>query len=611
MTDIQRVESEQAAARLAGLLNGDTRRRPIAVVTTPSSRAEPWIDVQELAREAGGLADVYLMATGGPSWEFSRLMAEGTQVYGGAGRVYPVGHEWASDLGKSPLRFAFNEKDGERATDLLISDMLRMAAASGLMQVAPSRSRHLVTGRVRAVVAGRALVDIGTAMPATIAEELTVEDVSISRMVDVDQRIEGILDRETARIDVTGNLRDPSEALGSYALDDVILAKVAMVRAGKAELVLYPKTTAPAISAHVLRADVTANDLDDLRTLMTVGETVRARVTDLGPQWKLRLDDIDDDEPTVAAPSLLPGGPPWLVEEPDALDIDESDPLPPPIQRSPVPDADVQPAVPPSVDEASHVFVASSVPSRPTPAIMDGKRTKPAAAPAAQTDPLPAQAQPETTKGLLLKIDGLRAELGLAMTEIAELQRQLLAGQDEREQIRFLLDREENRANKAENESKALRSRLRRAVSRKSGPSTQAAPQFADAEHGFRYLVLTQWATRTLPDEQADRPLPDYHLGPQFLSSLARLEGIKEEKVADVVFEILTGVAASNPSRELHRLRTGPGGDDPPRTRGDGAVAWRASLQVRTPSARRIHYWVLPAGLIELARVTTHDDFSA
>src|SRR5699024_10441184 len=137
-------------------------------------------------------------------------------------------------------------------------------------------------------------------------------------------------------------------------------------------------------------------------------------------------------------------------------------------------------------------------------------------------------------------------------------------------------------------------------------------PRFADPEQGFRYWVLTQWATRTLPAEQAERPLPEYEIGPRFLPSLAALEGISPRKVADVVFEVLTGLARQNPSRELHRLRCGPGGEDPVRVRDeDGAQAWRASLQVKTPAARRLHYWVLPSGRIELARVTTHDDFEA
>jgi hypothetical protein len=38
------------------------------------------------------------------------------------------------------------------------------------------------------------------------------------------------------------------------------------------------------------------------------------------------------------------------------------------------------------------------------------------------------------------------------------------------------------------------------------------------------------------------------------------LEGIKTDKVADVVFEIVTGLAPKIWSR-VHRLRTRPGGD--------------------------------------------------
>jgi hypothetical protein len=63
------------------------------------------------------------------------------------------------------------------------------------------------------------------------------------------------------------------------------------------------------------------------------------------------------------------------------------------------------------------------------------------------------------------------------------------------------------------------------------------------------------------------------------------------------------------PSREVHQLRSGLGGDDPPRTREDGATCWRANLQTNTPAARRIHYWTLATGRVELSRVVTHDDF--
>lgn len=616
MASIHHIDGERSAGALADLLNGNARRRPVVVVTIPVGRDAPWIDAEEIAREAGNLAEVYLMPTGGFTWEFSRRMADGTQVYGGAGRVYPVGHEWSSDLSKSPLRFAFDAKDGERATQQLISDTLRMAAAAGLLQQIPTRELRQVSGPVKMVVAGRALVDVGNMLPAAIAEELTVEEVPIERIVTVGQRITGWYDAETNRVDVTKSLRTPGEALSAYAVGDVIFTKVRMVKGGKAELVLYPKTSTPAVTATVLRADVTTNPADDLRTLMTVGEVIPARVVSTSPKWSLILNDVDDDEPIAQAPSLLVGGPPWLVEEDEVLLVgDEPPPLLPPAPQILTPAPVAEPEV---FDEPTPATpTPKPSPPIPSPAMLDRNRPRPVPTPpgrpAQPTQPAqPAQQPTESTKTLLLKIDGLVAEVSGLKREQENLRTQLLAGADERETLRYLLDQAERRANRAENDLKSTRSRLRKAGNPKStAPPTSEGPQFADAEQGFRYRVLTRWATRTLPSEQHDRPLPDYFIGPRFLDSLNRLEGIKEEKVADVVFEIITGLAPQIPSREVHHLRTGSGGDDPVRIRDDGAVAWRASLQVNTPSARRIHYWILPNGDIELARVATHDDFDA
>jgi len=78
------------------------------------------------------------------------------------------------------------------------------------------------------------------------------------------------------------------------------------------------------------------------------------------------------------------------------------------------------------------------------------------------------------------------------------------------------------------------------------------------------------------------------------------------EKVAGVVVEVLTGLAESSPSRGMHALRSGAGGQDP-QVQSDGATCWRVSLQTGTPSARRLHFWRSASG-IELSRVVLHDD---
>lgn len=518
MASVQLIDDERSASALADLLNGHARKRPVAVVTIPAGRTDPWIDVEEIEREAGGLADVYLMPTGPFTWDFSNRMAEGTQVYGGAGRVYPVGHEWASDLSKSPLRFAFNEDDGQRATQKLISDMLRMAASAGLLQSVPTRELRKVDTTVKMVVAGRALVDVGNRFPAAIAEELTVANVPIDRIVTAGQRIEGWYDADSNRVDIRQSLRPSGEALAVYGVGDVILTKVAKVRNGKAELIVYPQTATPPVVVTVLRADVTANPADDLRTLMTVGEVIPARVAAVGPDWALTLHDVDDDEPIVSTPSLLPDGPPWLIEEAEHSEADGPEaattlPMPPPALMP------VQ-----VIEEPAPTQPPAGAPLRPTPAMLDRGRPGPNPTPASAT---PAAHGPaESTRGLLLKVDGLTAEIAGFKREVVNLQTQVLAGADERDQLRYLLDQAERRANKAENDLKSTRARLRKATSAgKSEPQTGNGPQFADPEQGFRYLVLTQWATRTLPSEQRARPLADFLIGHRFLESLERLEG--------------------------------------------------------------------------------------
>ncbi|MGJ6980690.1 hypothetical protein ACSDQ9_09210 [Aestuariimicrobium soli] len=601
MVDIHTVDTREAAAALAELLNGDTRTRPIVVVTTPAGRTEPWIDPQAIADETGALADIYVLPTGPVTWGFSENMAEGTQVYGGAGRVYPVGHDWASDLSISPLRFAFGATDGKRATESLTSDALKMAAAAGLTESAANPGARPVEGIVQGTTAGRAIVKIGSTI-ASIAEELTVEGVPIDRLVHKDQPIAGLLDPTTGRLDVSAHLRSSDDALSVYRPGTIVLTQVATVDADTAELVLYPKTSTPAAAVRVPREDITTNPHDDLRTLMSLGEVIAARVVSTSPDWRLVLLDVDDDEPVLEAPSLLPGGPPWLEDKPATTVPFEPDepPLPLPAAAPPMAPMPTPPAAAAAVDSSTKAAV------RPSPAIFGRKVSRPG--PGDEAKP-PTTAGTAGTQELLRTIDTLKAEVRAITTIRDELLEERQGAAQEREQLRALLDHTERRANAAEHTARGLRSQLRKASSKKATPAATDGPQFADPEQGFRHLVTTRWATRIHPSEQAERELPDYAIGADFLDSLASLEGISTEKVADVVVEILLGMAPSMPGREVHQLRTGTGGDDPPIVRSDKAVAWRASLQVKTPSARRIHYWTLPTGRVELARVATHDDF--
>jgi hypothetical protein len=59
--------------------------------------------------------------------------------------------------------------------------------------------------------------------------------------------------------------------------------------------------------------------------------------------------------------------------------------------------------------------------------------------------------------------------------------------------------------------------------------------------------------------------------------------------------------------RSVHAMRTGSGGNDPPRRRSsDNAKAWRRNIDYEY----HLHYWDLPDGSIELATVGLHNDFA-
>jgi hypothetical protein len=74
-----------------------------------------------------------------------------------------------------------------------------------------------------------------------------------------------------------------------------------------------------------------------------------------------------------------------------------------------------------------------------------------------------------------------------------------------------------------------------------------------------------------------------------------------------VCVDVLCGRAKDRPVRGVKEWRTGRRG--PPLVRrSDGAHAMRARLQNAAHAARRLKYWSLPGGCIELDSVLDHDE---
>jgi hypothetical protein len=605
------VSTDHEAALLAELLNGDKRTRPIVVVSTPAGRKEPWIDASEIESELADLADVYLIGTGPHSWKFSQGMPSGTQVYGGAGRAYPLGHGWVGNLHESPLRFAFDADEGARATQLLIDDALNMAAAAGLLETKAEVTRVRRKGVVKGIVADRALIDLDGHL-AYVAPALAFHGVPLERVLAKGMNLNGWWNPKARWFDVRDARRDPVEALSEYAAGDVVLAVVHEVGPETAGLFLHPLIEVP-----IYRADVTSNALDDVRDLMSPGEVLPVRIAATGPQWRLSLIDIDDEEAPRTAISLLDDGPAWLLP-PEVEQASYASPARAKVGLAPSEPAAEKLGVEESLAAIEESLAAAApdldavapLPSQdpspnPSPLMLDPVRrskSRPA------TTPEPAMPERRiAVETMSLTITKLKNQLARLREELDPM-RDRLRGL-EQEKAGLAAEVADLRRNVEHQDTLLLHARARLRKASRHTPGETRRPTFADPEKGFRHAVVTAWARRTPPSEQDARPLPNYAIGQRFLESVRTLEGIGAEKIADVVFEILTDRAKDLDGRELHALRTGESGNSPQRVReGDGATAWRVALQRNTPSARRIHYWRLPDGSIELSRVLLHDD---
>ena len=180
-----------------------------------------------------------------------------------------------------------------------------------------------------------------------------------------------------------------------------------------------------------------------------------------------------------------------------------------------------------------------------------------------------------------------------------------LAGQGEL----AALEEEVTRAQQALDEARAKVRELQAELRRRRRP---ALPQvFRDPERQLRFELDTSYLVHV---DEADRPRypwpKRYLISPAFVPSLERLVadgGITREKVLEVCVDVLCGRAKDRPARAIKEWRTSRQG--PPLVRRyDGASAMRARLQNSSPAARRLKYWCLPSGHVELDSVGVHDE---
>lgn len=652
---VRRVASEDEARELAAALQRPDRTRPVVVISTPAGYGAPFVDPQRVLDDIAGLAEVVVIPTGDVSWAFSSGMPPDTQVYGGASRVYGTDLEWVHQPRRSPLHFAYSADEDSRVRDRLVGDVMRFAVRAGIVGAARSAPDATTTeGKVLGVLGTRALVSTEDGGQASIAEELVFPDVPLVRVLAPGMRVTGVLDPARRLLDIRGMLPDADTLRravhAAYRVGQVVLGRVEAVGDDAVRI-----TLAPGVLVRVRRAEITGNDLDLLSDLFTPGEVVAARrVPAPLDGLALRLDDVDEseDEP-VPAIALLDGGPPWL--EPSLVDPRLVEPsLVEPVETRPTGPGDPQVAPPTPADlfgaRPSEPASAGATATRERrddvgqgldrldPRGLDqgghdqraGAQRTPtpgdvAARHAGGQDTLPSPAASESPAEPAGKAArDLSLSLDAAKSQVAALAKELLDDKVKRRQVELEVDRLLGRVGelterldrserRAEQQATALRKARQEAarLRRRLGDAGVEVPEeryFVGDEDQLRFEVLAEWARAIPAAEKAGRPLAEYTLGPRFLPSLSDLEGVSRDRVVWTLVMVLTGLAPEMNGLQVHRLRTGAGGDDPFRQRDDGAICWRVSLQVNTPSARRLHYWKLPGGAYELSRVVLHDD---
>lgn len=647
---VLRVASEDQARELAAALQRPGRNQPVVVISTPAGRDVPYVDPKRVLDDVAGLAEVVVIPTGDVSWAFSSGMPPDTQVYGGASRVYGTDLEWVHHPRRSPLHFAYSADEDERVRERLVGDVMRFAVRAGIVGAPRSAPDAATTeGKVLGVLGTRALISTEDGGQATVAEELVFSDVALARVLAPGMRVTGVLDPARRLLDIRGMLPD-ADALrrvvnATYRVGHVVLGRVEVVEPDAVRIAL-----APGVVVRVRRAEITGNDLDLLSDLFTPGEVVAARrVPAPLDGLALRLDDVDEteDEP-VPAIALLADGPPWL-EPPPPLPIEPPRsslvepvvisrlPLVPPVESSRLPLVELV-ETPPTPADLFGPRQSDPGPGRPTPDTgpvptppggqraptpgdvaawhAGGHDALPSPTSFASSD-TPAEPPGKAARDLSLSLDAARAQ-------VSALGKELLDDKVKRHQVELevdrllgrvgeLTERLERSERRAEQQATALRKARQEAarLRRRLGDAGVEVPEdrhFVDDEEQLRFEVLSEWARAIPAAEKAGRPLAEYALGSRFLASLTDVEGVSRDRVVWTLVMVLTGLAPGMNGLQVHRLRTGAGGDDPARHRDDGAVCWRVSLQVNTPSARRLHYWKLPGGSYELSRVVLHDD---
>lgn len=573
MVGMRHIAAAHDVAKLAEDIL-ENRHRPLVLISTTGDGSFAF-DPDLIAREVGTDADVITIATGEATYSLEHALPEKSHVFGGAARSYPADFGADPDWRRSILRFPDRHTADELIEDALSQVVERSVVAPAVRRTWVAATVERVSGasgNIAKLANGERVMVVADNLPPYLSlADALVEGGPVEGWLTERDLAPEIADADFSRFDDGAST----------------LARAVKVTPQRAYLKLHP--SGPEIPLR--RRDVIPGSDDgensevQVPDVVRVGQTLRVRVIRTGATLGLSLVDVDADAALVAPLSLLRGGAPWLREGIDAVATHAAQTAPPDVAATTSP------------GESSGIEPIST----------------------AGTD---VQASPAPSSVDSTALTELRDEVRELRGAFARLGRELRAGtdletldnlRDESAGLSSELHRERSLRRERDTIIAGLRQELRDARAARPEPTEGKHTHHSawpSGEDWLRYEVLTTWANRTIASDKSRHPLTDYTVGPRFIESLSTLDDGQLDKALRAVIDVLTGRVAEIPGRQLHRLREGDGGSDPYVIRPDGASCWRASIEVNAPSARRLHYWQLPGGAIELSRVVLHDDMT-
>jgi hypothetical protein len=562
---------------LVELVRNNQRAKAICVVTTPISSPQPTFSVEDIEKEVGDLAQIFLVQTGDLTRRFVDELSPKAAVFNGAAKIFTP--DWET-MEEWPRLFYCHESYKVRDTDILIDQIWKLASDKDLERFANLKAVP-AEATVSRIMGARAFVLTSNGELATVRQEITCPGIPLEWWLPTNTRLNGKYN-EAERLFLP--------RLESQSLDSLVeiygYGNLALVLVKEAERKKGIVTIYPGIDVQFTLEEISGNERDLVTDFLEPGQVVAMRLyRDPQGRTRLKMNDIDDDEVPVQAVPVIAGGSAWLVPERDI-----------PIEETSAPVAIQIPEVELVAPTEETQVVTSSIPI-PQPGTYKS-----------QTSSSEAVVSGRKHHEWIAYTTGLTKRIESFISELKALRAENTAGFNERNALK-------RRIEEISRNSTSARRKIASKDPNKSNTRTRR-DRWSTNEDWFNEELRRVWISRYKPEERNSSyplDLSKFSYGPMFFESVFDPHLTEDElrKAVRAIVDIVTGREAAARQNRVHNLRESDSPSASQRTRPDGSKAWRANIEDNTPQARRLHYWKDTTGLIELAKVAKHDDFSA